>query len=44
MPHFDYNDPLNLLTPDIVKKIAELANANAMGIESEIVDPLILIA
>ncbi|WP_251178068.1 hypothetical protein [Adlercreutzia agrestimuris] len=24
MPHFDYNDPLNLLTPDIVKKIATL--------------------
>lgn len=24
MPHFDYNDPLNLLTPDTVKKIATL--------------------
>lgn len=24
MPHFDYNDPLNLLVPDIVKKIATL--------------------
>lgn len=24
MPHFDYDDPLNLLTPDIVKKVATL--------------------
>lgn len=24
MPHFDYNDPLNLLTPDIVNKVATL--------------------